>query len=626
MTLGERLGYQFEPSYVARYEAGFASPFLSALPDFTYPARKDSRYGASLQQWRFAESCELGLARRDDPVLRWAAWRIYSSGIPAGDTGRSRSSGEAERHSSPVRLSRSDLGWRSLLFARETLPVEPGAAPGSLTIMSQGLTIHRRERGEVYVALDWGESGGGHGHPDRLNLLFSHGASRWLDDMGTGSYVDKSLHWYRSTLAHNAPLVNSVSQRRVNGELLAAGSRGEFEIASARVVGISPGVRVRRTIVTSASYFVDEVRWESDEPIRFELPVHFSGVCTAATFATRALDGGSGLEDGFDFVSDVMAAPLPASQSIALSDSGEAQSANARIWSSERAMLFIATGPGQPASDVRRFYVVRQEGSRGTIRTVWSWNRPAPKVLFTNDAVTVRVGVTTHTHHISDSAWAIDAPGALDVAFDVLDPEPTPAEPAVVEPEGEVYALPIELELAEPHYRRTEESWEAAGSPRARVALRPHIDGLEVDVSVETDSPVFVPASAVNDLDNENPDINGHGVQLYVAAASGGGAWVIVPEADSAKARVRGVPGWNTGISPVAGWRRTERGFDVRVHLPLHDAEFTLDVIVNDASPDRARRRGQLVMSGGEGDFAYLRGDRHDPSRLMRFTRGASQT
>ena len=34
----------------------------------------------------------------------------------------------------------------------------------------------------AYVALDYGHSGGGHGHPDRLNLLLVDGATRWLDD------------------------------------------------------------------------------------------------------------------------------------------------------------------------------------------------------------------------------------------------------------------------------------------------------------------------------------------------------------------------------------------------------------------------------------------------------------
>ena len=59
------------------------------------------------------------------------------------------------------------------------------------------------------MGLDYGRSGGGHGHPDRLNLLLSDGDVRWFDDPGTGSYVEESLHWYRSTLAHTAPLVDA---------------------------------------------------------------------------------------------------------------------------------------------------------------------------------------------------------------------------------------------------------------------------------------------------------------------------------------------------------------------------------------------------------------------------------
>jgi hypothetical protein len=49
-------------------------------------------------------------------------------------------------------------------------------------------------------------------------------------------------------------------------------------------------------------------------------------------------------------------------------------------------------------------------------------------------------------------------------------------------------------------------------------------------------------------------------------------------------------------------------------------SEIGLDVIVNETVSGRARRRGQLVLSGAAGEFVYLRGDRHDPGRLLRFT------
>jgi hypothetical protein len=46
---------------------------------------------------------------------------------------------------------------------------------------------------------------------------------------------------------------------------------------------------------------------------------------------------------------------------------------------------------------------------------------------------------------------------------------------------------------------------------------------------------------------------------------------------------------------------------------------FALDLIVNEISAGRARRRGQLVLSGGEDGWVYLRGDRHPLDRLLPF-------
>jgi hypothetical protein len=48
-----------------------------------------------------------------------------------------------------------------------------------------------------------------------------------------------------------------------------------------------------------------------------------------------------------------------------------------------------------------------------------------------------------------------------------------------------------------------------------------------------------------------------------------------------------------------------------------------LDVIVNEMGPDRERRRGQLVLSGGAGEFVYLKGDRQSADRLLQFHVGA---
>jgi hypothetical protein len=103
---------------------------------------------------------------------------------------------------------------------------------------------------------------------------------------------------------------------------------------------------------------------------------------------------------------------------------------------------------------------------------------------------------------------------------------------------------------------------------------------------------------------------------------------VLVPERPGRSVRVRPVPGWGDFAPPRATWRPTDRGYAVHIALTLRDTPVDeplpveLDAIVNETSSRRERRRGQLVLSGAAGEFAYLAGDRHDPARLLPFFLG----
>jgi hypothetical protein len=145
-------------------------------------------------------------------------------------------------------------------------------------------------------------------------------------------------------------------------------------------------------------------------------------------------------------------------------------------------------------------------------------------------------------------------------------------------------------------------------------------------VSVITGDLVVGAANAVNPYDNEHPDINGHGVQLYVRTMFDGGAWMIVPAGDPSPARVRPIEGWGALSLRGAAWTKTAEGFRIRarVALPPLPPEYpkgaypvSIDVLVNETVQGRERRRGQLVLSGAQGEFVYLRGDRHEAQRLV---------
>ena len=100
-------GYELPAALVDRFQRGFSAPFVTALPDFTLPSRRDSQYAISLRQWRIAEHCELGLARaRRSDAASARCSRIYRDDVPRGDTGaadrRPTSSGTCRRRRSRV--------------------------------------------------------------------------------------------------------------------------------------------------------------------------------------------------------------------------------------------------------------------------------------------------------------------------------------------------------------------------------------------------------------------------------------------------------------------------------------------------------------------------------------------
>ena len=644
---------------IARFDAGFRAPFLTALPDMTAPSRRDSRYAVSLRQWRFAEMAELGLARRpDDPTLLAALHRLYDGQAPSGDTGRWRATGEAERNEAPVALDRSSLGWKSLIFARPSLPPLAGRAPRSVLQPAQGLAVFRRHAGTAHVTLDYGHGGGGHGHPDRLNLTYMDEGRRWLDDPGTGSYVDRSLHWYRSTLAHCAPMVDGRSQRPTSGRLVAWDERGVVGLVEAVVEGAAPGVTLRRTVVVMDDYFVDELRWSADRDVRVELPLQVDASLDGVAVWTPATAG----VEGEEYLAEVETAAgldddelsIPVIWTLTPSDPLP-DTPVAWVVGSAPLKWWRAIAPGPPGRPLGRLHVARMHGTEGWLRVVWSARSSVSSVRLDGDMLHVRMRDGTRQGHVRrDGLWHVDLEGGgARSSLDLGGIHPGAQAPGACSGHDTTHAAdddtssrehdasspvmlraPFHARLGEAHYRRSEPSWQEAGAPTATVTISVESGELVVSVSVTSGRPSFTPPGAVNEMDNERPEINHDSVQLHLLlpalAGSSGQAseagWLLAPGLDGSLAVIP-LSGSATAIPMRADWERTADGYRVVAHLPVrmlgHATGGTIpvgvDVLVNETGPGRERRRGQLVLSGGAGEFVYLRGDRHDPARCLTF-------
>jgi hypothetical protein len=632
VTLAERRGVTLPDELRRRFDEAFALPFATALPDFTLPARRDSQYAVSLRQWRYAESCELGLARGDDERLRGALAELYRDDAPEGHSERWCSTAEAERNAPPARLTRSSLGWKSLLHARPTIEGLSPLVPRSVHLPHQGFAVFRRNAGRVYAALDYGIPGGGHGHPDRLNLWLVVGGARFLEDIGTGSYVERALFWYRSTLAHNAPLANGASQPYGAGSLGAWDEQedkgwieAEFELVPGRA-------RTTRRLVVMRDYLLDELSWASADDLTVDLPLHVDPAESPA-IAWHAVEGTLGQPgSGFEFVTSLERSDAMGSEPLNVGRDGE----SVRAWCAcdvDHAW-YRAVAPGPPGRGPARFVFLRATARQGRVRSVWAWSDRVLDASFGREATTVRMaGDATDVHEPSGDGWAVLMSSGRDRHLVALggrvgrSAEPPPVEVPDRQPRHVLAAgRPFVMELGERHYRRSEAPWRDAGAPEATLCIAAGRTAVDIEVRVRKGDPVFAPRRERNPLDNEDPDINSDGIQLYLHLPDCGahGSWLLVPEVPSGvrcTLRSGGGP-----LPPLdAEWRLTPDGYRVRCSLPRGasgqgiDRLFRLNVVINEISRDRERRRGQLVATGTRDEWVYLRGDREDPGRMLAF-------
>jgi hypothetical protein len=624
-----------------RLAAALRAPATTALPDFTFPARKDSRFGVSLAQPMYLELWEIGLARlgsmQDGHEELWGWLRgLYQSPAPPAETFDSYLHEAGEPPPAHLR-SRADLSWWSLLEMVPTIPAEtPPWTPRSAFIEGQGLAVLRI--GNRYASVECGAYGGGHGHPDRLNLVLHSGGEYWLPDFGTGSYVARDLFWYRSTLAHNAPRLDGVSQ-----------PVGDAFCENFEVTGDWAWVRGRyghlsRTVVAGPDYLLDLVELSAPEDHLLELPLHLSGsidVDPAGSWEPAELPD-EFVRQVERYRSDSMATGEMVLRAIGRSG------ATLHAHLAYQGDLLRAMGPGAPGSrELVPFYVVRDSGRSLRLLAVFATDgsllRGIRQVEKTIEVETHR-GVDQHVATVE--GWEIRTHAGI-TRLKGVRRQPKPFEPLVqrerplivhgyAPPAFEPPALDGSLdgfELAEPlqldhedQYRRSEEPYQGPDEFAATAFVNWSDDALYLAVDVT--KPVVIardPATPPLRLDNEPDEIHADGMQVYVRLPPEGVTYgyLVVPSTADDGLIVRGVSAGLVTEGKVRGhWRQTDSGYRLTVAItppgwgPFRSGEqIDFDLLINQMLPDRRRRSGQLVWSGG-GGWVWLRGDRQDSSRF----------
>jgi heparinase II/III-like protein len=619
------------------FRAALLGPARTALPDLTYPARGDSRYGVSLAQPASLELWEIGRAwlGEDAELDAWLG-ALYAVPLPLPPAEAYDAWLHDAGRPSPERRGRGELSWWALTAMQPAPASVPEWRPESILLANQGLAILRQ--GRRYASLECGPATSGHGHPDRLHLTLHADGVHWLPDQGTGSYVHASLAWYRSALAHNAPLLDGSNAGGSDAWCEAFAVAGEWAWARGRAG------EVRRTIVLGPTQLLDMLEVEAAAGRGTELPWHFQG-----ELGLESAGRWEPLSPLWPFVSDAerfIPAQPEGSLRLTLQAAAQARSVRAFFLAPEAEFLRLVA-PGPPNDPAPRPFL-SQRAQSGGVRWVTLLDFAAPG---TEDSVTGLtagtdlVDVTTERgairYRFTPAGVSIERAGKTETLAGLRRPpravpraeeQPTgfameALAPRIVAPpaldgtlEGFELSAPLSLD-SEQQYRRSEAPYDPE---RFSAQAWVNWDGDALYLAVEVSKPELVfrgSAAAPLGLDNEPEDLNSDGLQIYLADAEAVSAFLIIPEeAGAIRTRPLGEP--DAAGRAIAGtWAPTEAGYlvtlrleDPGIRLLAPGARLRFDLLVNEMQPGRVRRAGQLVW-GGSGGWIYLRGDRHDLSQ-----------
>jgi hypothetical protein len=390
-----------------------------------------------------------------------------------------------------------------------------------------------------------------------------------------------------------------------------------------------------------SEYVLDELVWYTAAPIVMDLPIHIDH--PGLSFVPQPLlSKEASLDDVLGVLDDVSGRWVDAYSPVRLDAHDGERALQGFLVTSHVGLLYRATAPGPPGTGQRAFLVLRvlAPERRAWARTIWSWNDAIQRVAVkANENVTTvdqRDG-TRDRHMLTVGGWRIvRSVGGMRTATELAGLAPRMSAASVDRVPvrtSRSYTLErgraLTFDLGEADYRRSEESWDEAGRPTARVCVLLTEDELVVDARMKKEGELTsVSGAADNPYDNESADVNGDGIQLYLLDRSGPSAWMLVPElddADEGSVRARVIDDWSSPRALRGRWQRQPDGYSMRIRLRAPDIsaaepQFALGLVVNEMPAMRTRRRGQLLLGGAHGEFVYLRGDREERDRLLRFS------
>jgi hypothetical protein len=304
----------------------FEGPLYLTFPDLSYPALGDSDRGPLHGAWEQL----VGFHHYRDPKLSW----LLAQDEP-GDGAEVTTTGH-KRHIAD---------WHWLVY---DLPAASGARPsaqpfeegefansgeyrnGCSLFPSSGLVVLREASGDftqrpdsTAVSFSYGPYGGGHGHPDKLNIVVYTQGRQWIPAFSSMPYETHwKAEWTAQTVSHNTLVVDGISQQptgvrnpqwptddssdQVMGRLERFAP--EAKLASASCDRAYPGMTLRRTVRLVGHDVVDDYavapEGSSSKPgqHQFDYVLHIDGGLTNSSLPLAQRSGKLGEICGYQHV------------------------------------------------------------------------------------------------------------------------------------------------------------------------------------------------------------------------------------------------------------------------------------------------------------------------------------
>jgi len=255
---------------------------------------------------------------------------------------------------------------QALLYGAVSVPEGPMVPEESRLLRASGFAMLRAP-GTV-AAMRFGMHGGGHGHPDKLNLVTWGGGRQWGLDPGSINYgVPLHREWYRSTIAHNTVTVDGALQAEKDGQADQWKTGDGATTITASAASVYPGVKLTRTVTVRANRIADRFECASAAEHTYDWAFHAPGRLTTS------LDLKPGPERiaataGYQHVESV-ASGRAAGDWWARWEA-EGASFTLRVKAAEPAEVFTGAGPGKNPADRVPVLIVRRRGQNATFDAI----------------------------------------------------------------------------------------------------------------------------------------------------------------------------------------------------------------------------------------------------------------